>query len=141
MIIYIDENMPKMLANGINILQTPENYRLRLNDHIEVKSIIDSFGAGAKDEDWIPKAGIENSCIITQDYNINRIKHQRALCEKYNLGMFYFRPPSRNGFSYWKMVEMLIKHWPQIVKIASKEERSFSYKVSSKKAKLEKLKY
>lgn len=139
MIIYIDENMPSVLAQGFNLLQAPENIRLKLKDLIEVKSIKKEFGEGAKDEDWIPQAGKQRACVITQDYNINRIKHQRALCEKYNLGMFYFRPPSKSGFTYWHMLEMLVKHWPEIIKKASWEERPFSYKITSKSSKLEQM--
>lgn len=139
MIIYIDENMPRMLAEGFHILQVPENHRLGLKDKIEVKSISSEFGKGALDEEWIPMAGKQNSCVITQDYNINRIKHQRALCEKYNLGMFYFRPPSKNGFSYWEMVKLLTKHWPEIIKTVSKQERPFSYKITARSSSIEKM--
>jgi hypothetical protein len=83
-------------------------------------------------------AGAQNACIITQDYNIQRITHQRELCEQYGLGMFYFRPPSKNGFRYWDMLKMMVKHWPDIIKIAQKKKRPFAYKASSK-GKLEAL--
>lgn len=130
MIIYIDENMSPFLARGFNILQEPLNFKLK--EAIEVRSIKDEFGTGAKDEDWIPIAGKQNSCVITQDYNINRIKHQRELCKQYNLGMFYFRPPSKNGFSYIDMLKLMIKHWEEISKKATKEKRPFSYKITQK---------
>ena len=83
MIIYIDENMSPYLAKGFNILQTPLN--LKLKENIDVRSVKQDFGQGANDEDWIPEAGSKGSCIITQDYNIKRIKHQRVLCEKYHI--------------------------------------------------------
>lgn len=70
MIIYIDENLAPVLAEGFNILQRPENLRLKIQDPIEVRSIKKVFGAGALDEDWIPVAGQEGACVITQDYNI-----------------------------------------------------------------------
>lgn len=130
MIIYIDENMSPYLARGFNILQTPEN--IKLPEAIEVKSIKDDFGMGAKDEDWIPVAGLKSSCVLTQDYNINRINHQKQLCEEFGLGMFYFRPPSKNGFLYWDMLKLIVKHWPKITYICLKEERPFAYKVTSK---------
>lgn len=130
MIIYIDENMSPYLSRGFNILQTPENKKL--HDPIEVKSIKDDYGPGAKDEDWIPVAGERNSCVITQDYNINRIYHQRELCERYGLGMFYFKPPSKSGFKYWDMLKLMVKHWQTITQISLKEKRPFAYKVTSK---------
>lgn len=130
MIIYIDENMSPYLARGFNILQAPLN--LKLKEPIDVRSIKDDYGQGAQDEEWIPLAGEKGACIITQDYNIKRIKHQQALCEEYKLGMFYFRSPSKNGFSYWDMLVLLIKHWQNINKIAITEKRPFAYKVSSR---------
>lgn len=53
--IFIDENLPKQLAIGLNALQRPQN----INDgfEIEVLSIAEVFGIGEKDEDWIPKVG------------------------------------------------------------------------------------
>lgn len=130
MIIYVDENMSPYLARGFDILQKPENVKLR--EPIEVRSIRDVFGQGAADEEWIPLAGEEGSCIITQDYNIRRIKHQQALCEQYKLGMFYFRPPSKRGFHYWDMLKLMVKHWPDITKIALTEKRPFAYRVTSR---------
>ncbi|WP_034261057.1 PIN-like domain-containing protein [Altibacter lentus] len=139
MIVYIDENLAPVLASGFNILQAPLNFRHKLKEPIEVRSIKKEFGEGAKDEDWIPKLSSGKDCVITQDYNINRIKEQRQLCEKFNIGMVYFRPPSKNGFEYWDMVSMLVKHWPEIIKKATKEKRPFSFKVTSRSSKLEEI--
>jgi len=130
MIVYLDENLPVQLARGFDILQKPEN--IKLNQNIEVKSIVDSFGRGCLDEDWIPQAGETESCIITQDYNIRRIKHQKELCDKHNLGMIYLRPPSKTGFSYWKMIGVLHKNWPEICKIILSQKRPFAYEISAR---------
>lgn len=131
MIIYIDENMPPQLAEGLHILQYPLS--LKENLEVEVKSIKTVFGAGIKDEDWIPLAGQQGACIITQDFNIQRTRHQKALCQEHQLGLFFFRPPSKTGLSYWEMVEMCIEKWPQILKIARREERPFAYRCSQRK--------
>jgi len=50
--IFIDENLPSQLAEGLNILQKPQNAKDSLE--IEVLSIKKEYGSGAKDEDWIP---------------------------------------------------------------------------------------
>jgi hypothetical protein len=132
MIIYIDENMPPNLAVGLNTLQIPLNYKMGVN--IEVKSIRTIFGAGTKDEDWIPIAGKEDACIITQDFNIQRLRHQKVLYEENKLGMFFLRPPSKKkGLSYWEMVELCVDRWMQILDIAHNEDRPFSYRCSSKR--------
>ena len=130
MIIYIDENMSPYLAKGFNILQLPLNVNLR--EEIDVRSIKEDYGQGALDEDWIPQAGTKGACIITQDYNIKRIKHQQSLCEKYKLGMFYFRPPSKKGFLYWDMLSIMVKNWIIINKLAILHKKPFAFRISSK---------
>ena len=125
MTIYIDENMSPFLAKGFQILQAPEN--IKLKKPINVVSIKDTFGRGAKDEDWIPLAGQTAACVITQDYNIRRIKHQHELCKQYQLGMFYFRPQSKLGIQYWDMLALMVKHWKEISRIAIMDKRPFAY--------------
>jgi hypothetical protein len=49
--IYIDENMPPHLAEGLSILEKPNN------EGIEVYSIQKEYGRGIQDEDWIPQVG------------------------------------------------------------------------------------
>ena len=141
MIIYIDENLAPVLAKRFNLLQSPLNFddKLKLREPIEVKSIKLEFGIGTKDEDWIPQVNKNKDCVITQDYNINRIRLQRELCQQQGLGMFYFKPPSNKGFSYWEMLTLMVKHWPEIIKKANKAPRPFSYKVSARSSKLESM--
>lgn len=137
MIIYIDENIPPNFAKGFDLLQGPITSRNSLP--IEVKSIVEEFGKGAKDEDWIRLAGKEDSCILTQDFNIRRIQFQRELCEENKLGMFYLRAPSKNGFRYWEMVAKLVKHWEEVISICQNEERPFAYRITARSSKLEKM--
>lgn len=139
MIIYIDENLPPVVAEALHKLQEPLNVKNKLRDPIQVKSIKSVFGQGALDEDWIPKLDKNRDCVITQDYNIKRIHHQRELYEAQGLGMIYLRPPSKTGFDYWQQVTLIIKHWEEITKKASREKRPFSFKVNPRSSKLDKL--
>ncbi|WP_084444721.1 PIN-like domain-containing protein [Hymenobacter roseosalivarius] len=131
MIIYIDENMPEELAEGLNILQKQLNKKY--HTEIEVKSIKRVFGQGAKDEEWIPIAGDQGACIITQDSKIQRIKHQSELCKKYKLGLFFLNQPSGKGLTYWQMVELCVQRWESILEIALREERPFCYRHTARK--------
>lgn len=128
MTIYIDENMSPYLAKGFQILQAPEN--IKLKQSINVESIRDKYGRGAKDEEWIPIAGQTVACVITQDYNIHRIKSQHELCSQYKLGMFYFKPQSKNGILYWDMIALMVKHWKEISRLAIMEKRPFAYEIT-----------
>ncbi|HFA50521.1 MAG TPA: hypothetical protein ENJ95_16025 [Bacteroidetes bacterium] len=119
------------MAHGIDILQQPLNAVER--DPFEVKSIKEIFGQGVQDEDWIPKAGEEKAVIITQDYRIQTTRNQNELYRKHGLGIFFFRAPSKTGFTYWQMVEQVIRRWEKLKKIARKEKRPFAYRCTSRK--------
>lgn len=137
MIIYFDEHMPSVFAEGFHKLQAPLRKKLNLRNEVIVKSVELEFGEGVADEEWIPQLKAENACVITQDYNIQRSRHQRKLCEEFRVGMFYLRPPSKSGFSYWKMVELTIKHWTEILKKVDCEPRPFAFKITSRSSKLD----
>ncbi len=129
MIIYIDENMPPQLADGLDLLQAPEN--IKIKNQIQVRSIQQTFGIGALDEDWIPKVGEEDACVITQDININRSRHQRELYLKHGVGIFFLRAPSKSGFKYWDFVKLIIKKWDEITRKATKTKRPFAFRITS----------
>ena len=132
--IYIDENFAHQLANGLDVFQQHLNRKEQLK--VQVLSIKEKFGQGALDETWIPIAGKENAVVITQDLRIQTTRHQNELYKKYGLGVFFFKPPS-NGYSFWEMVEQVIKRWPEIKK-KTKNNRPFAFRYKSK-GKLEKL--
>jgi hypothetical protein len=71
--IYIDENMPPQLADGLSILEKPNN------EGVDVYSIQKEYGRGILDEDWIPQVGQVNGIVITQDSKMQRIKSQFRL--------------------------------------------------------------
>ena len=126
MTIYLDENLPPHLAEGFHILQFPEG--LKTQRRIEVKYIPIVFGRGVKDVDWIPKVGNEEACVITQDINIHRRKHELELYKKNGIGMFFLKGPSKKqGLSIWQMVEALAKNWPEISQKAYTEKKPFAY--------------
>lgn len=134
MIIYLDENIPKHLAEGFEILQKPEGFKSGYP--VEVRYIPTSFGRGAKDCDWIPELGKQKACVITQDIHINRRKHEVALYNENKVGIFFIRAASKKaGLSVWQMVEILAKHWNTITKAVHEDEKPFAYQVSYREIK------
>ena len=128
--IYIDENLPSQLANGLNILIQPQNKKDDID--IEVLSIKEQFGQGIQDEDWIPKLGKENGIIITQDFRIQTQKHQKELYRKHGVGILFINPPSNSGFAYWEMVRQVINRWDDVKQIVRKNKTPFAFRCSSK---------
>lgn len=128
--IYVDENFPRQLAEGLNTLVEPQNKK----DGIEIVilSIPNEFGRGAKDEDWIPEVGKENGIVITQDYRIQTQKHQQELYKQNGVGILFFSPPSKGGFSYWEMVKQLVNRWEEIKQIVNKNKTPYAFRCSAK---------
>lgn len=128
--IYIDENLSSYIAEGLNILETDEDF--------EVLSIGNTFGRGVQDEDWIPKVGAQEAVVITQDINIHRTRRQRELFEQHGVGIFFLTPPSKNGYTYWEQVEQIIKRWREIKK-KCRNERPFAFRCTSKSQEFERM--
>lgn len=106
MIIYIDENMPGHLAKGFNILQLPEG--LKTGYKVEVKHIPAVFHYDIKDIEWIPEVGKQKACVITQDININRRKHEFELYQKHKVGVFFLKGINKKrGLSIWQIEKPL----------------------------------
>lgn len=132
--LYFDENMPKYLAEGFDLLQQPQS--LKTNRKVDVKFLPDIYSYGAKDEDWLPKIGKEKGCVITQDIHISRRKHELELYKTNQIGIFFLRGVNKKTPpTVWQMVEILAKHWDKISEIAIKDKRPFGYEVSLKRLK------
>lgn len=128
---YFDENIAPRIARALAILTEAEP--------IEVYSTIDVFKRGAPDEEWIPKVGAKNGIVITQDLNIHRTRQQRELYRKHGVGVVFFKPPKKHGYSYWEMLTHILSSWPDIVQTVEKAERPFAYIIKPRSKKLERL--
>lgn len=95
MIIYVDENMPPKLAEGLDLLQQPLN---RGGIDVQVRSIVYAFGRGTKDEDWIPAAGQQGACILTQDLILAASAIREHYAKSINWECFSFNPHLKMGF-------------------------------------------
>lgn len=135
MIIYLDENLSRYLANALNELQKPLNKKYtKLPEAIEVRSLSDDFGKGAHDEDWIPKLD-QGTCVITADINIRFTKHQRELFEHYQIGMFFLKTPK--GYGYWDTTLLIIRKWEKILATIIRKKPPFAYRIKPNSKKLE----
>jgi len=123
--VLMDENLPKSFAEGLDRLQSA------LGNSIEVTSIDKEFYRGIKDEEWIPKWGKNSGIFISQDLKIHSTKQQSALLAKYNIGAFFLKAPK--GAKYWSRVEILIKHWEEIVKIIETNKTPYTFFIKPNK--------
>ena len=128
--VYIDENLPPQIDKGLNLQQLPLNSKENIDIHVH--SIKEEFGQGAPDETWIPQIGKAKGIVITQDYRIQTLKHQRELYKANGVGIFFFSPPSKMGFGYWEMVKQIISKWEMMKAIFRKEKTPFAYRSSAR---------
>lgn len=124
--IYLDENLPPQLARGINILEQPNK------QGFEIYSTVDDFGKGVSDEDWIPRVGQVNGIVITKDLNIHKTKHLFELYRKNGIGVFFFKAPSKTGYTYWEIVVEIIKRWEEIKILSKKTHTPFAYRITKR---------
>ncbi len=136
MIIYIDENLPPQLADGLNSLQEPLNRRNSTN--YQVKSIKTVFGQGVQDENWIPIAGSEKAVAITRDFRIQTTRHQKELCRRFGLSVFFFADSSK-GSQYWQIVKTLIDKWESILHEIEKNQGPFAVRFTPRSSKFDSL--
>ncbi|MDZ7717758.1 MAG: hypothetical protein U5K72_02920 [Balneolaceae bacterium] len=98
---YFDENITPQIAKALAILQEPRPVNV---EYLLSKTLL---GQGTPDEEWIPKVAEEDGVVITQDFNIQRTRHQRELYRQYGLGVVFLKPPKKSRFGYWDIVNKL----------------------------------
>ena len=131
--IYFDENFSPSLIKGMMAIQNS-----RSSEDVTVCSVVDEFGRGAADETWIPSISKKHGVALTQDLNIHRTRAQLELCLENKIGVFFLKPP-KAGWNYWQIVQLVVRHWPEIVHTAKTEKRPFGYVIEMNKAKLSKV--
>jgi predicted nuclease of predicted toxin-antitoxin system len=129
--IYLDENLSEYVADALNFLN--KGYY----PNVQVYSTKTKFGKGATDEEIIQSLGEAGSILITRDINIHKTRLQYALCQNYNLGIFFLKLP-KNQNKHWEIVKLLINNWEEIIDKSNKERKPFGYNVSQR-GKMEKL--
>ncbi len=132
--IYFDENFSPHLVEGIRQIQDG-----RKSEGVSVCSVKEEFGAGADDEVWIPSVASRHGVVITQDVNIHRTRAQWELCQANKIGVFFFKSPKKAGWSYWQIVQLVVRHWPEIKRLSEQSRRPFGYVVETHRNKLRRL--
>jgi hypothetical protein len=123
--VLIDENLSESPAKGLDMLQQP------LHNGIKVTSIAAEFHRGIKDEDWIPVWGARSGVFITQDLRIRTTRQQATLLVNHKLGAFFLKTPK--GYKYWDKMLIILKHWPEIVKIIQTKKPPYVYIITQSK--------
>ena len=117
MIFYFDENLPRQIAQALNILDR-EN---------EVYSVKDKY-SGLKDTELIPLLAEQNAILITHDKKMKRNSKERQSLEQNQLTVFFVS----SDYDYWTNVILFIRYWRDIVKQAKKNPKNAFFRIKSK---------
>jgi len=123
--VFFDENFSPHLAKGFAAFQEG-----RKEEGIEVRHVIEVFGRGAPDEQWIPGVAQMHGAIITKDFNIHRTRQLAGLCQQHKAGIFFFRPPKKKGYDYWNTIEWVLRTWKSLKDCAHNTEPPYEYEVT-----------
>src|SRR5690606_16313622 len=105
-----DANMPLRLAKGLELLDQ-ENLRIVT---VEIMHADEECGLGATDADIIQRAAQIKAVIVSEDDDFKRIKANKQLIEKLNIGYVLYKPPKKRGIRYWEKTVAFILSWEKL---------------------------
>jgi hypothetical protein len=111
-----DAHMPPGLVDALEALGEPAEHVARI------------FAPATPDETWIRHAGERGWCIITRDVNITRKPHEATALRDEGVGAFFLLPGKRSP-RVCEIAQTIIKHSPEIKRLARTERRPFQFEI------------
>jgi hypothetical protein len=108
---YFDEQLPKLVANALNLLESHEGIN-------RVFSTEESFGKGIKDTDLFRRLKEVNGILVTHDLKMTTRKNELSLIKELGISAFVISLPSGSNFEL--QYQTIIGMWPSIKKISRK---------------------
>lgn len=69
--------------------------------------------------------------IISRDVNITRKHHEAAALHEFGVGAFFLLPGKRSP-RLCHIIQTVVKHWPEIKRIAHSERRPFQFQIGER---------
>lgn len=114
----IDENIPKQIAEALNILDKDN----------EVLSVEEAFDLGKSDTELIPLLGKSKAFYITHDLKQKSRSKECQLYFDHNVSTYIISFPS--GAKHWDKVIKIFNDWSDIIKVARKNSKhTFVYRI------------
>lgn len=89
----------------------------------------DILPRGVVDEVWLRHAGANDYFVVTYDRSIRKRPHEYAAFMAAGIGGFFIEGSIRG---HCKIVSAVIKHWPEMKRLAAITPRPFSFRVSAR---------
>ncbi len=106
---YFDEQLPKIVANALNVLESHEGFN-------RVFSTEEKIGKGIKDVDLFHKLKKLEGILVTHDLKMTTRKNEFSLIKELGITVFIISLPSGANFElqYQTIIGAM---WPNIKKI------------------------
>ena len=109
---YLDEQLPKIIAHALNVLESHEGIN-------HVFSTEDEFGKGIKDVELFDKLKSVSGILITPDLKMKTRKNEFSLLKK--LGATAFMISLKPGSNFERQYQTIISKWAEIKKIQNQQ--------------------
>ncbi|MCA1906641.1 MAG: DUF5615 family PIN-like protein [Desulfarculus sp.] len=112
MTFFFDNNFDPKFVRGLKLFRQ------------DVMHLQDKFPAGAPDKEWLKFVGENGLLLITQDQRllVNIAEYQAFI--KYKVGAFIL--PQGEAINSCKIIQAIIKNWPEIKRQAQKHKPPFA---------------
>jgi uncharacterized protein with PIN domain len=111
-----DAHLPPGLAEALRVLGEPA-------EHVN-----EIFAPATPDETWLRYAGERGWCIVSRDVNITRKPHEVAALREAEVGAFFLLP-GKHSPRLCQIIQVVIKHWPEMKRVAQRERRPFQFQI------------
>lgn len=105
---YFDEQLPKVVAEALNILESREGINRVLSTESE-------FDKGIKDVDLYRRLKEVNGVLVTHDLKMVTRKNEFALIKELGISVFVLSLPS--GANFVLQYQTIISKWAEIKKL------------------------
>lgn len=119
--IVFDENVPQIIASALHDLSLVD-----FSKH-EITSITDLGKQGIPDTEVLQEVG-KGGILITYDKDFKTQKALYQIIKQKGIGVFWIRQ-SKNQ-KMWDLVQLLVKHWPDIIQNAESTKKPFLMEVA-----------
>ena len=102
----------------------------------DVDHLQDHFPPDSPDTEWLKYIGENDYFLITRDNAIRRHPAELNALKNYGVGAFFLGGKQRTR---WKLVQQVVRNWPQIVAYASSTARPFAVRVRPTGSKFDKI--
>ena len=121
---FVDNNLSVHLAHGLKEFGE------------DVTHLQDLFPEDAKDEEWLPYVGREGFFLVTRDENIRRKPEELRALKAAEFSAFFL---GGKNLSRCKLIQQVVRSWPQIKKTAEKKRRPFAFRIAPNGGKFVKI--